>query len=390
MLAIKGGKMITMGKERGAKPLKDGVILIDKGKIKEVGEGIAIPKGAEIIDGHGKWICPGFIDAHTHISTFGEPQTLRGRPDGNEMTQPVTAHIRGLDALNPFDPAIAEVRSAGFTTCYTGPGSGNVICGTGVAFKLRGKTVDEMVIPGTEQMKMALGENPKTVYGERQQAPMTRMGTAGILRETLANARDYMRQLDTGAKNPDKMPKHDFKLDALVKLMRGEMKARIHCHRNDDIVTAVRVAREFGLDFALEHATEGYMIADYLAKEGVTCVVGPLLLGPEKMELWNATPKNPGILDAAGVTVCLTQDDGSATKWLPMQIGVCMAYGLSEAAAFKGVTVNPAKLLGIEEQTGSLEAGKDADIAIFNGNPFSNMTRCVMTLIDGVVYQGAQ
>lgn len=383
MIALTGGKVITMAGEA----IEHGTVLIDGQKIKEVGPaGMTLPEGTEVIDVTGKWVMPGLIDAHTHISTFNEPQIIRGRTDANEMSDPINAHLRGVDALNPFDYAIAPVREAGFTTCYTGPGSGNVICGTGTAFKLRGGTVQEMVIPGTTHMKMALGENPKTAYGEKGRTPMTRMGTAAVMRETLANACDYSEQLRQFEAGNGTKPKFDFKLEALVPVVRGEMKARIHCHRNDDIVTAIRVAEEFGLDFALEHATEGHRIAQYLGEKNVTCVVGPLLIGPHKMELWNAKLENAAILAEAGCNVCLTADTSSETKWLPTHIGICMAYGLSEEDAFKGVTVNPAKLLGIFDRVGSLEAGKDADLAVFDGHPFSNMTRCRLTMIDGVIH----
>ena len=384
MIAIQGGTIVTMAGER----IHDGVILVEDKKIKAVGKDIAIPEGAQVIDASDKWVTPGLIDAHTHLSTFNEPQVINGRTDANEMSGPMQAHLRGIDALNPFDYGIPYARAAGFTTCYTGPGSGNVICGTGISFKLHGKTVEDMVIPGSEQMKMALGENPKTAYGGKGQTPMTRMGTAGVLRETLANAKVYSEQLlEAEAKGGEGKPKFDFKMEALVKVVRGEMKCRIHCHRNDDIVTAIRVAEEFGLDYSLEHATEGWMIADYLGRKKATCVVGPLTTGPSKMEIWNRILETPAILDKAGVTVCLTADAGSETQWLPMHIGLCIARGLSEETAFKAVTVNAAALLGLSDRIGSIEAGKDADLAIFNGFPFSNMTRCVMTMIDGEIFE---
>ncbi|WP_458863560.1 amidohydrolase [Acidaminobacterium chupaoyuni] len=386
MIAIKGGKVVLVD----GSILENGTVLVEGGKIRAVGPNVEIPEDAEIINAKGKYVTPGLIDAHTHISTFNEPNWHRTRNDGNEMSGPIQAYLRGIDALNPFDFAMKEVREAGFTTCYTGPGSGNLIGGTGVAFKLRGKVADEMVIPGTEAMKMALGENPKTNYGPRDKSPMTRMGNAGVWRETLANAKNYSDRLLQVGDDRTKIGKYDFMLEALVPVVRGEMKARIHCHRADDICTAIRVAEEFGLDYTLEHATEGHLIAEYLGSKKARCVVGPLLMPPAKMELWNAIPENAQTLIDAGCMVCLTADTSSETKWLPRDVGVCMAHGLKEADAFKGVTINPAKLLGIDAIVGSLEPGKDADVAMFDGHPFSNMTRCVMTMIEGeIVYRAS-
>ena len=383
MLAIKCGTLVTMAGDR----ISNGVILVENKKICAVGKDLAIPAGAEVIDASDKWVTPGLIDAHTHLSIFNEPKPLRGQSDdGNEMSDPVQPHLRSIDALNPFDSAIPIVRSAGFTTCYTGPGSGNVIGGMGISFKLRGKTAEEMYIPGSEQMKIALGENPKSAYVSKGRSPITRMGTAAVLREALSNAREYSNKLLAAENTGTEPPKYDFKTEALVKVVRGEMKVRIHCHRSDDIVTAVRVAEEFGLDYALEHASEGHRIAEFLGAKKATCVVGPLTMGPIKMEVWNCRLENPGILDRAGVTVCLTEDAGSATQWLMTHIGLCIARGLSEETAFRGVTVNPAKLLGLSHRIGSIEVGKDADFAIFDGYPFSNLTRCVMTIIEGEVF----
>ena len=382
MIAIKNGKVL----QPDGSFLDNATVLVEGGQIKAVGQQGEVPADAEIVDATGKWVTPGLIDAHTHISTFNEPNWHRTRNDGNEMSGPIQSHLRGLDALNPFDYAIVPVREAGFTTCYTGPGSGNLIGGTGVAFKLRGKVADEMIIPGTEAMKMALGENAKTNYGPRDKSPMTRMGNAGVWREALANAKNYSDRLLAVGDDRTKIGKYDFELEALVPVVRGEMRCRIHAHRADDICTAIRVAEEFNLDYTIEHATEGHLIADYLGKKQVRCVVGPLLLPPAKMELWNTKPENAQTLIDAGCLVCLTADTSSETKWLRRDIGVCISYGLDEKEAFKGVTVNPAKLLGIEDKVGSLEAGKDADVVIFDGHPFSNMTKCVFTMIDGEVY----
>ena len=383
MIAIKGGKLLTV--TNGI--IEKGNILIENGKITAVGADVAIPEGAEVICAEGCWVTPGPIDVHTHISTFAEPQPRPVIHDGNETSSPNTCQIRGIDGLNPKDMAIEVARNAGFTTCYTGPGSANVLGGTGIAFKTKpGETVYDIVIPGTEMMKMAFGENPKNVYGSRHVLPNTRMGVAAVLREALFNAKAYSDAKLKAEKEGKEPPKPDFKLEALVPVVRGEMKCRIHAHRNDDIVTAVRIAKEFNLDFVIEHCTEGYMIKDFLKKENVTAVVGPLDMQPAKMEIWNATFDNPGILEKAGVNFCLTQDTSSFTKILPINIGIAIAHGLSHEYALKAVTINPAKVLGLEDRMGSLEAGKDADIAIFSGDPFCNYTLCRTTIIDGVVY----
>jgi len=383
MLAIQGGKVITI--TDGV--LENGTVLIENGKIAAVGENLAIPAGAEIIDATGKYVTPGLIDAHTHISTFSEPTPMDGAIDGNEITNPITAHIRGVDALNPHDMGIEHARKAGFTTCYTGPGSANVIGGTGISFKTRaGATVLDLIIEGSEHMKMALGENPRRCYGGEGKMPMTRMGIGAVLRETLFEAKNYSDKLKETAGNPEKAPKPDFKLEALVPVVRGEMKCRIHAHRADDIVTAVRIAQEFGLDFAVEHATEGYKVLDFLKENAVDCVVGPLTMGYAKMEIWGRKLETPALMEQAGVNFCLTEDTGADTKYLPMHIGLCIARGLSEQAAFEAVTLRPAKLLGLSDRVGSIEAGKDADLAIFSGMPFTSLTLCEKTIIDGVVY----
>ncbi|CCQ98583.1 conserved hypothetical protein [[Clostridium] ultunense Esp] len=383
MLAIKGGKILTI--TNGI--IENGTIMIKDGKIIEVGGHINITPDVEVIDAKGKWITPGFIDCHSHISVFGEPSTMPGPcDDGNEMSDPVTPQIRALDSLNPEDPAIKKVREAGFTTVYTGPGSANVIGGKGISIKLRGITAEEMYIEGSEQMKMALGENPKRVYGIDKKMPMTRMAVASLLRETLYKAKNYSDDLKIAEKDSAKKPKYNFKLESLVKVIRGEQKVRIHCHRADDIITAIRIAEEFNLDYSLEHVTEGYKVKDILAKKDVYCVLGPLLLSPVKQEVWDLKLENPGILTNEGIKVCLTADSTSGTMWLPIHVGIAVKNGMDEKEALKGITIYPAELLGLSNRIGSIEVGKDADIAIFDGHPFHNMTSCLLTMIDGVIY----
>lgn len=383
MKAIVNGTVLTVT----GGTIENGMVLVEDGKIKAVGADLPLPCDAEIIDARGGFITPGLIDCHTHISTFGEPKTMPGlQVDGNEGSDPVTPHVRALDAIHPDDPAIEKTRAAGFTTVYTGPGSANVIGGTGIAMKLRGHTAEEMVIPGTEAMKFALGENPKRFYGlEQKKAPWTRMGTAAVLREALYKAKHYADRLEEGKEDPSKLPKPDFKLDALVKVVRGEQRVRIHCHRADDIVTAIRIGKEYNLDFTLEHATEGYLVKDVIAENALFCVVGPLLLDPLKQEVWGLKLETPGILTDAGIKVCLTADTSGGTAWLPVEAGLLTRRGLSEDDAMKGLTIYPAEVLKLDHRIGSIEPGKDADLAIFDGNPLSSLTLCRMTMIDGVV-----
>jgi imidazolonepropionase-like amidohydrolase len=388
MIAIQGGTLVPVSGEI----IENGTLLLDGGKIVAVGGAdLPVPADAEHIDATGKWVTPGLIDPHTHLSTFNEPRTMPSFPgqiDGNEMTSPVTSHIRAIDALNPHDIGIEAARKAGFTTCCTLPGSANIIGGTGIVFKTKvGATVFDIVIPGTEQMKMALGENPKRVYGTEKKAPMTRMGSAAVLREALYNAKVYSDQLKIADNDPDKAPKPDFKLESLVPVVRGEMHCRIHAHRADDIVTAIRVSKEFNLKFSIEHCTEGYKITDYLKENNVTAIVGPLTMGPSKMEIWGCKLETPGLLEDAGINFCLTEDSSSDIKYLPTHIGLCIARGLSKQAAFEAVTIRAAKLLGVDDRLGSLEVGKDADVSIFTDFPFSNLALCETTIIDGVVYQ---
>jgi imidazolonepropionase-like amidohydrolase len=387
MIAITNGKVLTI--TRGT--IEGGTVLIDGSKIAAVGKDIAIPPGAEIIDATGKWVLPGLIDAHSHLAVFGEP-SVWANSDGNETTSPNTAQLRGMDALNPNDPAIADVRAGGVTTVYTGPGSANIIGGTGMVIKLWGRTAEEMMISGTEGMKMALGENPKRVYGETKKAfPATRMGNAAVLREALVAAQNYMLKMEKAReeatrKNEEaKLPDRDLKLEALARVLRREMKARMHAHRADDILTAVRIAEEFNLDYVIEHCTEGFKIADILAAKGVRATIGPLLMSRGKMEIIDTTLRNPGILARAGVKVAIQVDTSSNTKYLALQTGLAVREGLDEEEGFKAMTINAAEIIGVADRLGSLEAGKDADVAIFSGHPMCTFTVCEKTFINGLL-----
>ncbi|MBR4162685.1 MAG: amidohydrolase [Solobacterium sp.] len=379
MKAITNGKIYTV-----TGPVYDkGTILFDEGKIIAVGEQVEIPEGTEVIDAEGGIVTPGLIDIHTHIGVFPGLNTMPGTSDGNEMSNPITPEVRAMDAINPDDISIEKTRKAGFTTVYTLPGSANLIGGTGIALKLRGKTADEMVIPGTENMKFAFGENPKRVYGSEHKMPVTRMGNAALIRKTLFEAKNYSDALLDYENGKGDKPKPDFRLDPLVPVVRGEMRCRMHAHRADDIMTAIRIGKEFHLDFSIEHCTNGWRIADVLAENNVPCMVGPMMMGPLKEEMWGEKLDMAAILDKAGVNICLIADMSYDTQWLPIKIGVAIREGLSWNTALEAVTIRPAKEMGLEKRLGSIEKGKDADFAIFNGDPFSNYTKCIHTIIDG-------
>ena len=388
ILVLKNAKVVTVT----GKTYEKGVVVIENGRIKSVGANPRVPKGAKVLDLSGKWVTPGFIDAHSHISTMNEPRTMPSIPDVNEKTSPVTAQLRAIDSLNPFDTGIAAARGAGFTACCTLPGSANVCGGTGICFKTKvGTTVFDLAIPDSEPMKFAVGENPKRVYGvEHDKLPMTRMGVAAVFRKTLSDAVEYSDALRAAEKDPSKAPKRDFMLEQLVPVVRGERKARIHAHRADDIVTAVRISEEFGLDFSIEHCTEGYKILDFLREHHVDCVVGPLTMEPVKFEIWGTKLTTPAKMEKAGVNFMLTQDTAGNTKFLPVFVGMCIARGLSEQGAFEALTIRPARLLGLDKRMGSIEAGKDADLAVWSGNPFSSVTLCEKTIIDGEVYDNLE
>lgn len=378
--AIKGGSVWTMAGDN----INEGVVLVDDGKIAGVGAAdLAIPEGYEVIDATGKVVIPGLIDPHSHLSLFGDP-SVWATSDGNEKSGAIQAKLRGMDSLNPQDPAIKVVREGGFTAVYTGPGSSNLIGGTGFVMKLRGSTAEEMVIPGTEGMKMALGENPKRNYEGKTNG--TRMGNAAVLREALYKAQDYMNAKERAEAEGKPLPNKDLNSEALIPVLKGEMSARIHAHRADDIMTAIRISEEFGLDYIIEHCTEGYKIPEVLAAKKVRATVGPLNMGHSKQELWDVSWKNPAVLAEAGVQVSLQMDTSAHTIYLPIMAGIAVKEGMKHKDAMRGITIVAAEMLGVADRMGSIEVGKDADIAIFSGDPLSNFSKCQFTMIDGVVY----
>ena len=390
MIAIRGGRLLTP-----AETIENGTILIDRGRIAAIGADVDVPTDAETIDAAGKVVMPGMIDAHCHTGIFADGVGW-GHSDGNEMTDPIMPHLRAIDAIHPEDLAFEDLRAAGITTIGTGPGSGNLIGGQTAVIKTRGRTIEEMLVQAPAGMKMALGENPKRVYGEQKKTPSTRMGNAGKLREWLTKAADYeakkarhakkLADFEAGvedAKEPDPF-ESDLRLEAIGMVLRKEIPAHIHAHRADDIMTALRIVEEFDFNCVLIHATEGYKIADINAERGIPCVPGPVLISRVKYELRGLSPRNAGALSNAGVKVAIQTDEFSAVRYLTLNAALATSEGMDEAEALRAITLTPAEVLGVADRVGSLEVGKDADILILSAHPF-DIARCRVerVLIEG-------
>lgn len=387
MILIKNGKVYTMEGNIYDK----GYVLVEGGKIKEVGENWDEGRNhqvSEVVDASGKFVTPGFIDAHCHIGLFEDGIGFEGE-DGNEMTDPVTPHLRAIDAINPMDICFREALEGGVTTAVTGPGSANVIGGEFAAIKTAGKRVDDMVLKSPVAIKCAFGENPKRVYSEKKKSPMTRMATAAILREALMKAKRYMEKIERAAGDPDKLPEPDMKMESLARVLRKEIPLKAHAHRADDILTALRIAREFDVDITIDHCTEGHKITAILAREGKGVIVGPSLTSRPKYELKDLTFKTPGILSRAGLQVAIMTDHPVIPiQYLPVCAALAVREGMDEYEALKAITINAAEITGIEDRVGSLKPGKDADIVIFDDHPFNYTTRTYLVMVDGKVVYG--
>lgn len=383
-ILIKNAKIYTMD-EMGI--IEKGDILIKEGKIHRVDKDI-FDNDAEIIDAKGKFVFPGFIDAHSHMGMWEDSVGFEGA-DGNEDSDPVTPHLRAIDAINPFDRAFEEAYMSGVTAVATGPGSANVIGGQFCVIKTYGKRVDDMVIKEPAAMKIAFGENPKSVYHEKHQSPQTRMATAAILREALFKAKEYLnKKLEAEADDEKDPPDFDIKSESLIKVLKKEIPLKAHAHRADDIFTAIRIAKEFGVALTLDHVTEGYLIVDELKQENIPCIVGPNLTDRSKIELKNLDFKNPGILAKNGILVAIMTDHPVIPqKYLTLCAALACKNGMDELDALSAITINPAKILGVSDRIGSIRGGKDADIVIYNGHPFELFSEVEWVIINGkVVY----
>lgn len=383
MILIKNGKIYTMA----GQILENGCVLIKDGKIAEVGQNIEAPQGAEVVDAGGRMVLPGMIDAHCHLGMWETAIGFEG-DDGNEMTAPVTAHLRAIDAINPMDRSFQEARDAGVTTACTGPGSANVIGGTFAAVKTHGIRIDNMIVKDPLAMKCAFGENPKRVYNAQKKTPSTRMGTAAVMREALLKAKRYLAAIERAGDDASKLPVLDMQSEALLPVIRKEIPLKAHAHRADDIFTAIRIAKELDVMITLDHCTEGHLIAEEIAKEGLPAIVGPSFGHRTKYELTNKTFETPGALTKAGVKIAITTDSPvNPLESLRLMAGMAVAAGMDKMDALKAITINAAEIVGIADRVGSIEAGKDADIAIYDGHPFEISSKSWKVLIDGkVVY----
>ena len=373
-MLITGGKIITMNDL----VLENGYIKTTGKMISEIGDMNDLPENDNDItlDVHGCLVMPGIIDAHSHIGIMEEKKGTIG-DDCNECTNPVTPSLRAIDAINPMDAAFHEAVAAGITGVLAGPGSANVIGGQFAFIKTHGRCIDDMIVKAPAAMKAALGENPKVCYGDQNKYPSTRMANAALLRETLKKAELY---------NPDAV--YDADMEAMQPVLQKKIPMKIHAHRADDILTAIRIAKEFDINITLDHCTEGHLVAEHVKKSGFPAIVGTDLTSKNKIEVANMSFKTCGVLNEAGVLTAITTDHPVALiQYLPLCAGLSVRAGLPMEEAYKAITINPAKICGVDARVGSLEIGKDADIAIFDGNPMNTFTNTVYTIIDGkVVY----
>ena len=382
MILIKNANIHSMTN----KDFKNGMILVDHGKIIAIGDDVKPPCTADIIDASGKFVMPGMIDAHCHLGMWEDGMGFEGA-DGNESVDPVTPHLRAIDAINPIDVCFNDALNAGITTVATGPGSANVIGGQFAVIKTYGTRIDNMIVKECLAMKIAFGENPKRVYNSLKKSPITRMGTAAILRENLIKAKVYVDKQNNALENSDKMPEFDIKMESLSRVIKKEIPLKAHAHRADDILTALRIAKEFNVDITLDHCTEGHLIIDYL-KEGIQkgIILGPALSSRSKVELRNLTFKTPGILSRAGIKVAIMTDHPVIPlQYLPVCAGIAAREGMDDMEALKAITINAAEILGIESKVGSLEIGKDADIVIYSGHPFDLRSKVELVMVNGII-----
>ena len=366
--------------------IENGYVAVTGSRIAKVGPMEECPKSweGETIDAQGGHICPGFIDTHCHLGMFGDSLGFESE-DGNEETDPCTPQLRAIDAINPLDRCFSEARAAGVTTVLTGPGSANPVSGQFAAIKTDGRWVDAMIVKAPVSMKLALGENPKQVYHDRDETPVTRMATAAIIRENLRKAVEYGEKIDKAAQDEDTdPPDYDAKLEALLPVVRGELPVHIHAHRADDIATGIRIAKEFRLRCVIVHGTEGHLLPELLAGEGIPVITGPALGDRSKPELSNMTLENPAVLRRAGVPVAICTDHPEVPiQYLPLCAALAVKGGMEEEEALAAITINAARIAGLDGTLGSLTPGKEADVVVTDRSPLELLGKVKAVLIGG-------
>lgn len=384
---ILGGTIKTMTGE----DIREGCIHIADGKIAEIGKRDEVtvhPASHErVLEINNGIIMPGIIEAHCHMGITEEKKGMEG-DDCNETVDPVTPWLRAIDAINTMDAAFDDAVRAGITAAMIGPGSSNVVGGQFAFLKTKGRRVDDLIVKAPAAMKVAFGENPKVNYSGQGQSPSTRMAIAGMLRKELSRARQYARDKEKAGKQGQDF-QEDFTLECWLPVLNRDIPLKAHVHRVDDIFTAIRIAKEFNLRMTLDHCSEGHLIAEELAKEGFPAIVGPDFASRSKIEVQNVAFKTAGVLNRAGVMTAITTDHPvSLIQSLPLCVGMAVKAGLPMEEGYKAMTAYAASICGVEERMGSLEQGKDADIAIFDGNPMEVFTRTLYTIIDGeIVYE---
>lgn len=380
-MTIYNVKIHTMNKERQV--IDNGYVSFENGVITKIGEGTPKITNSDY-DGRGCDLYPGFIDAHTHLGLTTNGVGVESE-DFNEESDPTASQLRIVDGINPMDTSFQKALNAGVTTAIVSPGSMNPVAGDIVAVKTTGKRIDKMLIK-TVGMKFSMGENPKMTYMNRDESPCTRMAVASLIRESLFKAKRYMEGKEN-AEDSDGLPDFDIKSEALIPLLKREIKAHFHCHRADDIFTAIRIAKEFDLDYTLVHCTDGHLIADELKDENATAIIGPIICDPCKPELANITPKNAGILNNAGVKIAICTDHSEVPiEYLPISVGIAVKNGLDMQSALESITVNAAEIGGIDSRVGSIEIGKDADFVLFDTNPFEVMSSPKTVVVSGIIW----
>jgi len=375
MLLIQHGTLYTMETEEPV----SADLLINNGKIEKIAKNIPVTDKTNVIDATGLLVFPGFIDAHSHIGISEEKITGIG-DECNENTTPVTPYLRAIDSIHPMDSAFHNALASGITGVMAGPGSSNPVGGQFAFIKTYGRCIDDMIVLSPAAMKISFGENPMTTYGMNGNFPSTRMGIAGIIREELFNAKQYLDNTpeDSGEKN--------FRLECYRELFAKKIPLKAHVHRTDDIFTAIRIAKEFDLDLTLDHCTEGHLIAGELAKHGFPAIVGPSMSARSKKEVCESDFKTPGILKNAGLTIALTTDHPVCRlQYLPLCAALAVKEGMSEYEALRAITIDAARICRVDHRLGSLAAGKDADLCLWDGNPLELTSSVIKTLISGEI-----